>query len=148
MGFDPRILDKISSQSVIQKIQIERDACSIWIPFWIPSPLNRVTRGKVRDAIRMAKEDKLQFGLIANSLKSKPSYSVCLVNVVVIWPIGRRMTDKDSLFKILLDCLVSSRIIPNDSPKFCQPGQIHYARAAARHDQYGTLVNLSEISNA
>lgn len=66
------------------------------------------------------------------------------MDAIVIWPVGRRSVDKDAVFKMLLDCLVSANVIPDDSPKVCQPGLVHYAKATAAHEAWGTVINLSE----
>lgn len=120
---------------------------SIWIPHWMPYTLNEIMKvPHWAVGAKRKKEDETTVAMYfrASGIPVAPDKQTRRVSLLVIFPPGKRMPDKDSLEKSCLDALVLCDALRGDSPALCARGEIHYARAASAHDEFGTLIILQD----
>jgi len=91
------------------------------------------TRGK----LKRADFERVWYASRAVPEASKPRR----VSVTFVYPSGQRMRDVDSMHKSLLDALVATGCLVNDSPKWCQLGPWESVRGQAR----ATVVTLEDL---
>ena len=101
---------------------------TIELPGFVPTPLNKLLSAHWGKAGRLKAHDR---EIIATAVAA---YGVPLakcrrrVDMLVVWPKGRRSVDPDSLFKSTLDGLTHAGALANDSAAWCQLGTVRYAK--------------------
>ena len=109
------------------------------IPAFVPTPLNRLMRGRRRDRIRLAKGDRDLVVYYARSSGIPPARCKRRVSVRVSMP-GRR-PDPDAILKSLLDALVAAKLLRTDSSRWCQLGDVTIDHG----DERQTVVTLEDL---
>ena len=109
------------------------------VPGFVPTPLNRLMRGRRRDRIRLAKGDRELVSYYARSSGIPPATGKRRVSIEVTMP-GRR-PDPDAILKSLLDALVAAELLRSDSSRWCQLGDVTIELG----DQRQTVVTLQDI---
>lgn len=126
-------------------IELKQNSESIFFPKWIPSLLNKITRGKMRDRISLCREDSTFVHLVMavqrfRQMRDKPF----IVRIQIILQKGQTAPDRDSIQKSLLDCLTKAGVIKSDSARFCINSPVSYSRVLTEHDEWGTIVTISD----
>jgi hypothetical protein len=106
-----------------------------------PPTLNELTRGKLRDRIRLGKAFRSvvigmarQHGLVPASGKRRVSIAITL-------PKGKRAADPDAFYKALGDSLVKANLLVGDSHKWVQWGSVEFLRGS----ELSTCIYLEDI---
>lgn len=101
------------------------------VPDWHPSTLNKLL-GHWRERGRMKKAD---YQMIWAHTRGKDGQSIVpykqvkrSVELIITLEPGQRAPDPDSYFKGLLDALVRSYALWNDSPKWCELLPVKFQR--------------------
>jgi Holliday junction resolvase RusA-like endonuclease len=106
----------------------------LYLPKFLPTSLNKSVgrhwsvkakqkNGDLEIVQHYAREQRL-----AMTLHLDAALPARRVNVRMVLPKGQRAFDRDNILKGLLDALVQCGLLVNDSPRWCQIGQIEYVR--------------------
>jgi Holliday junction resolvase RusA-like endonuclease len=111
------------------------------IPDWSPSSVNRLMR-RVKERIRRKQADRLIVACHVSQSDIPKATGPRRVSVTVTAP--GRLPDPDNVLKSLLDCLVCSRLLVDDSREWLELGTIRVERGSPRK----TVIMLEEVVNA
>jgi hypothetical protein len=103
----------------------------IVLPGFRPPSLNRLMRGKIRDRIRLGHEARSRIALEARHANVGRATGRRRVSVEVTLSGRQRPLDVDSIWKALLDGLVSCGLLVDDSCRYCTLGSVVFARGEA-----------------
>jgi hypothetical protein len=104
---------------------------TLFLPDFLPTPLNRLTRGKLRDRIRLGKGDRELIGCYARQqgLHRLERSVRRRVSLHLVLPAGRRAPDPDSVWKGILDSCKHAGILVDDGPRWLELGTVRYSRS-------------------
>ena len=122
---------------------------TIYVPGWIPASLNKSqgrhwsVKSKSKKADRVAIADAVLFsGIRTHGRKRR------CVSMFLILPPGKRCPDDDNLWKNVLDGLVHSLVLFNDSPTWVKRGTLTYARGIVHPgdvNPMGTFIVVEDL---
>ena len=98
------------------------------IPGWMPARLNELIHGHWAKGAKLKKRDREIVSQAAYAHKTPYATEKRRVSVLIVLPSGKRAPDPDSLWKSLLDALVATQALRNDSPAWCELGRVRFAR--------------------
>lgn len=112
---------------------------------WIPTPLNKLL-GDWRRAQRLKKDDRDM--VIASTLLARLPKATRRrrVDLVVTLPKGQRAWDRDALWKSTLDSLKHAKLLVDDNPTWCVPGDVTYERSGTT--AFSTKILLTDLEDA
>jgi len=99
------------------------------LPNYVPVSLNRLTRGRFRARVKLAKADKQLVGVYFKQSGIPPATGQRRVSLVITVGPGERRTDPDAQWKGLLDSLVACGALKNDSAVWLSLGGVEWERA-------------------
>jgi hypothetical protein len=104
---------------------------TLYLPDFLPTGLNRLTRGKVRDRIRLGKGDRELVWCYARQqgLHRLERLVRRRVSLHLVLPPGQRAPDPDSVWKGTLDSLRHAGLIVDDGPRWLELGTVRYSRS-------------------
>jgi hypothetical protein len=111
------------------------------LPGFVPTSLNRLTRGRRRDRIRLARGDRDIIRWHARLSGVPPATGPRRVSLVITLPPGERRCDPDAYWKSLLDGLRACGLLVNDSARWVVLGGIDWERGPRR-----TAVVLEDLT--
>ena len=101
---------------------------TLTIPGWRPATLNELLSGHWRKAARLKKQDAEIIAAACWMARLPKAAGKRRVSLRLTLPPRQRRWDKDALWKSLLDGLVKAGALVNDSPNWCEPGEVVYQR--------------------
>lgn len=110
------------------------------IPGWHPAPINQLLKGRWT-ASKLKDRDRQMIGTAVLAGGIPRATGQRRVRLLVVWPAGQRSVDKDALYKSLLDALVHSGALKNDSAAWCEPERPRYARG----EELITFITLEDL---
>lgn len=114
---------------------------TLTIPNWHPARLNELLNCHWAERNRRKKQDKAMvacYKFLANVPEAEGRRRVSLKLTLGK---GQRRPDKDAWWKSTLDALVACGLLVDDSPDWCEPGAVEYARGATK----GTVIVLEDL---
>jgi Holliday junction resolvase RusA-like endonuclease len=118
---------------------------AIWIPGWHPTPKNKLRAGVnpfVANRLKHADQQTIDMAVLASG--AQPASLKRRVDLHLSFPKGQRSCDKDSYWKSCLDALVKSKMLVNDSARWCEPGLVNYYKTHSDSDVWGTMILLED----
>lgn len=113
---------------------------TIHVPGWLPTPLNKLMRGRWASSKHKAKDrEVLDRAVYCHAVPKAAGKRKVMLHVVM--PPGRRAPDPDSLFKSLLDGLVHLELLKDDNRLWCEPGPVSFSRG----DALCTFLTLEDL---
>jgi hypothetical protein len=108
------------------------------IPDFVPTPLNKLMRGRIRDRIRLARGDRDLIAYYAREQRLPRATGRRRVTITVT---GTR-ADPDNVLKSLLDGLVQAGLLVDDSSRWLELGGLEVSVSGPRQ----TTVVLEDLS--
>lgn len=118
------------------------DALAMWslvLPDFVPTPLNKLMRGKIRDRIRLGKADRDVVAYYFRESSIPEATSKRRVGITV-WMTGNLM-DPDAPLKGLLDSLKSCGALVDDDAEHLEIGSVAILRGPRR-----TVIVLEDLT--
>lgn len=113
------------------------DKITIKIPNWYPTPLNKLLGHWTVSAKRKKADSKL---LITYMHHLKPATKKRRVSLTIVLGKGQRACDPDAYFKSLLDGLVHSGQLKNDSKNWAELAPVKFLRG-----DMATIIELEDM---
>lgn len=92
---------------------------TVTIPNYVPVSLNRLTRGRIRDRIRLGKLQRAVVSAYCLLERVPKALGRRRVRLLVTQRRGR-LADPDNLLKAMLDSLVGCDMLRDDSARWCE----------------------------
>jgi hypothetical protein len=110
------------------------------IPDFTPASLNALTRGKLRDRMRLSRGDRDLVAFYARQAGIPAASGPRRVSVLVTMTRGR-LVDPDNVLKSALDSLVACGLLLDDDAARCELGSVRVTRGERRETTF-TLEDL------
>jgi hypothetical protein len=114
----------------------------ITIPGWKPFTLNELLKVHWAKAGRMKAADRGMVAAYAILEGVPPATGKRRVSLRVVLPKGAKRWDLDNTWKSLLDACVQCKILKNDSPDWCETGDVEFVRG----EVFETTILLEEMT--
>lgn len=114
---------------------------SITIPRWHPTLLNKLLQLHWAERARRKKVDYQMVGTYAVVQHVLPATGKRRVSAHLTLSGRGRSPDADGVLKVLLDALVASRMLVDDSDKWCELGSVTFERGKGR----ATRITLEDM---
>jgi Holliday junction resolvase RusA-like endonuclease len=113
----------------------------LWIPHWRPTALNRILYSTVRARIALKRADAEIVRGYALLTGTPAATGPRRVSLEITLHGRQREADVDAYWKIVLDALVSAKLLLGDDIRSARLGEVSYRRGG----DWGTAIVLEEL---
>lgn len=117
---------------------------TIWtldIPGWHPNPLNKIM-GHWGKTHKLKSKDRAVITSACMAYGVEKAIGKRRVDLLVVYPKGKRSHDKDAWWKSLCDALVCSGALRDDTMNYVEHGVVEYAKG----ESLRTVITLTDLN--